>query len=335
MQDRRGSSLRFEAGRLSVLDQRLLPQQECWHSCDSAEDLIGHIHSLAVRGAPLIGIAAVLMLAQQALQGLRGGALLQSWQALRAARPTAVNLMNYLDRIRPLIDADAGPAALCEAALAIYDEDSAMCRRLAEQGLPLLPDPARILTHCNTGSLATAGIGTALGLITHAHAAGRRIKVWVSETRPLLQGGRLTAWEMGRAGVPHSLICDSMAASLMREQQVDLVLVGADRIAANGDTANKIGTYALAVLARHHDIPFYVVAPRTTVDPQCPNGDAIPIEQRPADEVRGVSTAQGRLLWSPPDSPVHNPAFDVTPAALISAWVLDDGVHHAFSATPT
>ncbi len=331
MQDRRGNSLRFEAGRLSVLDQRLLPQQECWHPCDSAEDLIGHIHSLAVRGAPLIGIAAVLMLAQLALRGLRREPLLAAWQALRASRPTAVNLMNYLDRVQPLIREDAGAEALLDAALAIYDEDAQLCMRLAEHGLSLLPETARILTHCNTGSLATAGIGTALGVITHAHVRGRALKVWVSETRPLLQGGRLTAWELGRAGVPHSLICDSMAASLMREQQVDLVLVGADRIAANGDTANKIGTYALAVLARHHDIPFYVVAPRTTVDPGCPDGGAIPIEQRAADEVRGVSTAQGRLIWSPEDSPVHNPAFDVTPAALISGWVLDDGVHTRFA----
>lgn len=326
MNDRSATSLRFTDGRLSILDQRLLPQQERWHEVGDADALVGHIHSLAVRGAPLIGIAAVLMLAQQALAGASRGDLLDDWARLRASRPTAVNLMNYLDRLRPLLEADAAAPAVLEAALAIFDEDRALCLRMAEHGLAAIREGARILTHCNTGSLATAGIGTALGLITHAHDQGRGISVWVGETRPLLQGGRLTAWELARAGVPHRLICDSMAASLMQDGQVDVVLVGADRIAANGDTANKVGTYGLAVLARHHGIPFYVVAPQTTIDPHCPDARAIPIEQRDPDEVRGVNTAQGRMIWSPVEVPVHNPAFDITPAALISGWVLDTGL---------
>lgn len=326
--DRRGTSLRFEAGRLSVLDQRLLPQTSLWHDCDSADDLIEHIRSLAVRGAPLIGIAAALMLAQLALRGMRGPALLDAWHALRASRPTAVNLAVYLDRLRPLLDAPA--ETLLTAALEIYDEDARLCEHLAEHGIDLLPPNAKILTHCNTGSLATAGSGTAVGVITVAHARGHRLKVWVCETRPLLQGGRLTAWEMQQADIDYQIICDSAAASLMQAGEVDLVLVGADRIAANGDTANKVGTYALAVLARHHGIPFYVVAPSTTLDPQCPDGRGIPIEQRPAEEVRGVATADGSLSWSPADAPVYNPAFDITPAALITGWLLEDGLRTAF-----
>ena len=330
MADRRGTSLRFENHRLSILDQRLLPQEQRWHDCRDEADLIQHIQSLAVRGAPLIGISAALMLAQLACHGADVQQMDRAWQALRAARPTAVNLMNYLDRLRPLLDAGAPAEEVLHAALAIYDADASQCLRLAEHGLTLLAQAPRILTHCNTGSLATAGIGTALGVITHAHALGRKPKAWVCETRPLLQGGRLTAWELQQAGVEFELICDSAAALLMQQKQVDLVLVGADRIAANGDTANKVGTYALAVLARHHGMPFYVVAPESTVDPNCPDGRSIPIEQRRAEEVRGVQTARGELSWSPADTPVYNPAFDVTPAELISAWVLDTGVVRDF-----
>ncbi len=324
--DRRSTSLRFESGRLSVLDQRLLPQQETWHACDNSADLIAHIHSLAVRGAPLIGIAAALMLAQRALAGAERTALLADWQALRASRPTAVNLMNYLDQLKPLIDAGASAQTLTDAVLAIFDQDQALCLRIAEAGLPLIQPGCRILTHCNTGSLATAGIGTALGLITQAQAHGLAPKVWVDETRPLLQGARLTTWELARAEVAHTLICDNMAASLMASEKVDLVLVGADRIAANGDTANKIGTYGLAVLAQHHRIPFYVAAPMTTFDPQCADGSKIPVEQRAEDEVRGVVTAAQHHVFSAADTPAFNPAFDITPGRLISGWITDHGL---------
>lgn len=326
--DRHATSLRFVNQQVEILDQRLLPHEEQWHRCESPDQLIAHIHSLAVRGAPLIGIAASLMVAQRALAGVGPSQLLDELAALRASRPTAVNLMNYLDRLRPRIEQGASVEEIADLALAIFDEDRALCQAIGDAGLSLIPRGSRILTHCNTGSLATAGIGTALGIITHAHSQGHDISVWVDETRPLLQGSRLTTWELSRAKVPHTLICDNMAASLMAAGEVDLILVGADRIAANGDTANKIGTYALAVLAKHHGIPFYCAAPVTTIDPHCPDGSNITIEQRNAREVRGVRTAQGELLLSPAETAVHNPAFDVTPATLVSAWITDRGVHH-------
>ena len=249
---------------------------------------------------------------------------------LGATRPTAVNLHWALarmeERYRRQRAAGAGPAALAAAleaeARAIQEEDLAMCRRMAEHGAALLPEGARVLTHCNTGALATGGHGTALGVIRTAWSQGRLRHVWVDETRPVLQGARLTAWELLKEGIPHTLIVDGAAAALMRAGRVDAVLVGADRIAANGDTANKIGTYMLAVLARHHGIPFYVVAPWSTVDPSLPSGDHIPIEERNPREVTGY----GEARWAPEASPVANPAFDVTPAELITAIITDRGV---------
>jgi len=205
-------------------------------------------------------------------------------------------------------------------------EDRELCERIARAGSALVTPGSRLLTHCNTGGLATAGVGTALGVIARAHEEGNVANVWVDETRPLLQGGRLTAWELGELGVPYQLITDSMAASLMAQGLVDAVWVGADRIAANGDVANKIGTYSLAVLAKFHHVPFYVAAPQTTLDPACPNGAAIPIEQRAAAEVTGVAGSFGAVQWAPEEARVYNPAFDVTPASLISGWVLDGGV---------
>jgi methylthioribose-1-phosphate isomerase len=213
--------------------------------------------------------------------------------------------------------------ALRVEATAILEEDRAMCRRIGEHGLPLVADGARVLTHCNAGALATGGIGTALAPIYLAHEAGRRVEVYVDETRPLLQGSRLTAWELARAGIPVTVLADNMAASLMRAARVDLCIVGADRIAANGDVANKIGTYGVAISARHHDIPFYVAAPSSTFDPATPSGDAIPIEQRAPEE---IACGFGRRT-APDDVRMHNPAFDVTPAALVSAIVSDVGVH--------
>ncbi len=328
MQNLISTALRYENGVLRVLDQRRLPAEELWHVCHDENDLIALIKNLAIRGAPLLGIAATLWVGHCAQRGHTQATLTHTIAALRAARPTAVNLMNYLDRLQVLLDAGETNVALVAEAEAIFHEDVALCRAMSAHGAALVQAGAKILTHCNTGSLATAGMGTAIGVIVAAHRAGKNIKVWVDETRPLLQGGRLTAWEMQNAGVPYQLICDNMAASLMRDGEVDMIVVGADRIARNGDFANKVGTYSLAVLAQHHAVPFYVVAPRTTIDAQCYNGDDIPIEQRDASEVRGVSGSFGSCTWSPPQAPVYNPAFDVTPAALVTGWILDTGVYH-------
>jgi methylthioribose-1-phosphate isomerase len=250
--------------------------------------------------------------------------------ALRAARPTAVNLAWAVDRMSALADAHPGPApalaaALADAARAIHDDEVGRCRRIGAHALPLVGRGARILTHCNAGALATGGYGTALGVVRAAHAADPSLRVVVPETRPLLQGSRLTAWELAREGIAHTLITDSMAATMMAAGAVTHVVVGADRIAANGDTANKVGTYGLAVLAREHGIPLIVAAPTTTLDPSAPAGRDIPIEERSADEVRGLS-----LFGRPgadPSTPVANPAFDVTPARLVAAIVTEAGVH--------
>lgn len=316
-----------ENGEFWILDQHALPQAQNWLPSNTVDELIGHIQSLRVRGAPVIGLAASVLLAVLAAQGLGQAELRQSLQRLQQARPTAVNLMNNLAVMAKAVEQVNYPQALAEAAWQLIQEDQALCAAIADAGLTLVQPESRILTHCNTGSLATAGVGTAIGVLARAHQAKLLKKVWVSETRPLLQGGRLTAWEMGELGIPYQLLCDHMAASLMQRGQVDAVWVGADRIAANGDVANKIGTYNLAVLAQYHKVPFYVAAPSTTLDPQCPNGEAIPIEQRAADEVRGVSGSFGACNWAPDQAPVYNPAFDVTPAALITAWVLDTGVY--------
>ena len=326
MQPLQTTSLRVSENQLYILDQQALPQQKNWLAASTTEQLVGHIHALRVRGAPLIGLSASLLLALQAEQGLTRDALAESLVTLRAARPTAVNLMNNLDRMKAALAQEDYVPALVAEALRLIDEDKQLCDAIARAGSELVTPGSRLLTHCNTGGLATAGVGTAIGVIARAHEQGRVANVWVGETRPLLQGGRLTAWELGELGVPCQLITDSMAASLMAKGEVDAVWVGADRIAANGDVANKIGTYSLAVLAKFHGIPFYVAAPQTTLDPACPNGEAIPIEQRDAREVTGVAGSFGAVQWAPVDAQVYNPAFDVTPAALISGWVLDSGV---------
>ena len=326
MQPLQTTSLRVSENQLYILDQQALPQQKNWLAASTTEQLVGHIHALRVRGAPLIGLSASLLLALQAEQGLTRDALAESLATLRAARPTAVNLMNNLDRMRAALAQEDYVPALVAEALRLIDEDKQLCDAIARAGSERVTPGSRLLTHCNTGGLATAGVGTAIGVIARAHEQGRVASVWVGETRPLLQGGRLTAWELGELGVPCQLITDSMAASLMAKGQVDAVWVGADRIAANGDVANKIGTYSLAVLAKFHGIPFYVAAPHTTLDRGCPDGDAIPIEQRAATEVTGVAGSFGAVQWAPENVRVYNPAFDVTPAALISGWVLDTGV---------
>lgn len=326
MQTFQTTSLQVRNNQLWILDQQALPQQKNWLPAHSVAQLVEHIHALRVRGAPLIGLSASLLLALLAEQGETREQLAQSLETLRAARPTAVNLMNNLDRMKQALAQPEMVASLVKEALRLVHEDKQLCDCIAEAGSSLVKPGSQLLTHCNTGGLATAGVGTALGVIARAHQEGKVRNVWVDETRPLLQGGRLTAWELGELGVPYQLITDSMAASLMAAGRVDAVWVGADRIAANGDVANKIGTYSLAVLAHYHSIPFYVAAPHTTLDRLCPTGDAIPIEQRAASEVTGVSGSFGSVQWAPVEAQVYNPAFDVTPAALISGWVLDTGV---------
>ncbi|MET3074160.1 S-methyl-5-thioribose-1-phosphate isomerase [Pantoea leporis] len=326
MQTLRTTSLEVRDNQLWILDQQALPQQQNWLPAHSVTELVEHIHALRVRGAPLIGLSASLLLALLGEQGAARPELATALEVLRAARPTAVNLMNNLDRMKTALAEGDFVTALSREALRLVAEDKQLCDNIARAGSTLVKPGSQLLTHCNTGGLATAGVGTALGVIAYAHQQGLVKNVWVDETRPLLQGGRLTAWELGELNIPYQLITDSMAASLMARGVVDAIWVGADRIAANGDVANKIGTYSLAVLAHYHGIPFYVAAPHTTLDRQCPNGDAIPIEQRAASEVTGVAGSFGSVQWAPESAAVYNPAFDVTPAALISGWVLDTGV---------
>jgi methylthioribose-1-phosphate isomerase len=326
--------VRWEHDRLVLLDQRLLPGQELERVYGRWEDVADAIRTLAVRGAPAIGVAAAfgVVLAARSSAATSWDGLMPDLETaikgLAATRPTAVNLFWALDRMRRAAEGlrgrplDEARARLLAEAQAILDEDLAGNRALGDHGAALVPPRARILTHCNAGALATAGYGTALGVVRSAHAQGKVALLWVDETRPVMQGSRLTAWECVREGIPHRLIADVAAGSLMGRGEVDLVVTGADRIAANGDTANKIGTYALAVLARHHGVPFYVAAPFSTIDPALPSGAQIPIEERDAGEVRRV----GNHATAPEASPVFNPAFDVTPAALISAIITERGV---------
>jgi methylthioribose-1-phosphate isomerase len=318
---------------LRILDQTLLPGEERYLTLTTIDEVAEAIRQLRIRGAPLIGIAAAMGVAAAARR-LGGSAtrriVEEACQALAATRPTAVNLAWALGRIRARASTAAEGVGLGEAlmdeAQAIWDEDRAMCQRIGEAGLPLVPDGATVHTHCNAGALATGGIGTALAPIYLAHAAGRRVQVIADETRPLLQGSRLTAWELTRAGIPTTVISDGMAASRLRRGDVTCILVGADRIAGNGDVANKIGTYALALAARAHGVPFYVAAPRSTFDPATPDGQAIPIEQRGDDEIRrDGDRAVGRAVV-PAEAGVWNPAFDVTPAELVSGYVTDAGL---------
>ncbi|WP_372740179.1 S-methyl-5-thioribose-1-phosphate isomerase [Neptunomonas sp.] len=325
MHDLQATSIKYQNNTLYVLDQHQLPHIENWLPCESVDAMVAMIQKLQIRGAPLIGIGASLLLGHMAANGTSAAELQSAAEVLRSARPTAVNLMNNMDSMLAALHS-FGPTALPAEAERLFHEDIALCDTLATLGAELIKANANILTHCNTGSLATAGVGTAIGVINAAHQQGKNIHVYIDETRPLLQGGRLTAWEMKQLGVAHTLICDNMAALLMRDGKVDCILVGADRIAVNGDFANKVGTYSLAVNAHHHNVPFYVVAPYTTVDVECLNGEQIPIEERAAAEVRGVSGSFGDVCWSPTDTPVFNPAFDVTPAALITGWILDKGV---------
>jgi len=308
-------TMRWSRGRLELLDQRGLPERVDYVTCRRAADVAAAIRDMVVRGAPAIGCAAAFGMA---LEARAGGDLEHAAALLAASRPTAVNLFWALQRMRSARDPDAAEAQ----ALAIEAEDVAANKAIGAHGAALVAEGARIMTHCNAGALATAGHGTALGVVRSAHAAGKQVSVIANETRPYLQGARLTAWEMLEEGIPVTLEADAAAGHLMSRGEVDLVIVGADRIAANGDVANKIGTYALAVLAARHGLPFYVAAPCSTFDLTLANGAAIPIEERAADEVTGFRD----LRWAPRGVAVRNPAFDVTPAELVSAIICERGV---------
>jgi methylthioribose-1-phosphate isomerase len=298
--------IRWRGDSLELLDQRALPDRTVYVTCWSAEDVAAAIRDMVVRGAPAIGCAA-------AFGVVLGRGEEAAYKVLAESRPTAVNLFWALERMRKAKNLRA-------EAEAIFAEDLAANRAMGAQGAQLIPERARVLTHCNTGALATAGHGTALGVIRSSR--DKKVSVIACETRPYLQGARLTAWECVQEGIPCTLITDSMAGHLMSRGEVDVVVVGADRIAANGDVANKIGTYALAVLARRHGIPFYVAAPLSTFDPGIPDGSRIPIEERPASEVTGYRDRR----WAPEGIRVRNPAFDVTPAELITGVITERGV---------
>lgn len=319
------NALEWNAGEnsLRLLDQRVLPGREAYVACRTPEEVALAIENMTVRGAPAIGIAAAYGAAMAASAGR--GAVVEALDRLARTRPTAVNLFLALDRMRRCLEAaDAGnlACALAEEAARIHAEDIQANRRMGAYGAKLLPRSAVVLTHCNAGAIATGGHGTALGILRSAREEGKDIRVYADETRPLLQGARLTAWELARDGFEVTLIADGMAGALMSMGHVDAVIVGADRIAANGDTANKIGTYSLAVLAAAHGIPFYVAAPWSTFDLSLPDGSGIPIEERAEDEMRVLFNGQ-RV----PDAVrVWNPAFDVTPARYVTAIVTEGGV---------
>lgn len=318
-------------GHVKMIDQRELPHAEVWHTYESAQGVARAITDMVIRGAPAIGIAA----AYGVVLGARAwGDAAHAEEASTAllsllanTRPTAVNLFWALEKMRAVLDAHraGGPArleALMAQAQKIEREDREDNLKMGAFGAALMPQSARILTHCNTGGLATAGYGTALGVIRATHAQGKLAHVWIDETRPYLQGARLTAWECIKDEIPSTLITDSMAAYFMAKGEVDAVIVGADRVAANGDAANKIGTYGLAVLCAYHSIPFYVAAPLSTIDPSIPDGSHIPIEQRAAHEVTHVRDVH----IAPEHVQVAHPAFDVTPASLITALITQHGV---------
>jgi methylthioribose-1-phosphate isomerase len=311
------ASLRWDGSRLVIVDQTLLPHREQWLTLEGAADTADAIRRLAVRGAPLIGIAAAYGLAMEVAAGADPE---PGMRTLRDARPTAVNLAWAVDRVWAAAQEGGAEAARAEAER-IEAEEASASAAIAAHGADLLAGARRILTHCNTGSLATGGTGSALGVIRELAARGD-VEVLASETRPLLQGARLTVWELARDGIPVTLAVDGAAAGLMRRGEVDAVIVGCDRVAANGDVANKVGTYAHALGARAAGIPFVVAGPTSSVDPALPAGDAIEIEERDADEVR----RPGGELVTLPDVAVRNPAFDVTPADLITAFVCERGV---------
>ena len=327
-------TIQWNDGILEMLDQRLLPQQEVYHSYTHYTDVAQAIRDMVIRGAPAIGAAAGYGMALAAFYSNADdpNTLIRELQAaaeiLTAARPTAVNISWAVQRViretksQNDRDIDGIKNAVLNTALSIAAEDVIVNMQIARIGAEVVPDRANIIHHCNTGALATVDYGTALGVIRHAHESGKQIHVYVDETRPRLQGARLTAWELGRLGIPHTVIVDGASGHIMRTHKIDLCLVGCDRIAANGDVANKIGTYNLALVARAHQVPFYSVGPTSTLDLDTQTGDDIPIEERSADEVTHVGTQQ----ITPDDAKVANPAFDVTPAQYITAIITEKGI---------
>ena len=328
-------TLRWDRGSLELLDQRLLPKNVAYLNLKSAAEVATAIREMAVRGAPAIGCAAAFGIAVEAFR-LRHlektafhSALLDAFKILAESRPTAVNLFWALEKMNSAIDFEKDPEDialdLAEKSGAIFKEDIEANLEMGRHGARLIPEKCSILTYCNAGALATAGHGTALGIIRSAHRQGKAISVHACETRPLLQGARLTAWELAMENIPVTLICDNMAGYLMNKGEIDMVIVGADRVAANGDTANKIGTYTMAVLAKRHAIPFVVACPVSTIDPETPTGNEIPIEERAGSEVRGY----GETDWAAEGIRIRNPAFDITPAELVTALVTEKGVIEA------
>ena len=311
----------WRRGRVRLIDQRALPQRLRFVECTTTAELVGAIRDLVVRGAPALGASGAYGVALAAHARTRRVQVRSDAAQLREARPTAVNLAHGVDHALAAFEHGGASAALA-AAKAYAEADVAVNRALGAHGAALVPDQGRVLTHCNAGALACVGYGTAIGVIRAAAEAGKQPRVWVDETRPVLQGARLTAWELDQLGIAHTIVVDGAAGSLMARGEVDLIVVGADRVAANGDVANKIGTYPLAVLAYHHRIPFVVAAPRSTIDFATPDGAAIVVEDRPEQEVLTV----GGVPLAPQGSSAANPAFDVTPAALVHAIVTEDGV---------
>ena len=319
-------------GHAVLIDQTVLPDRYEEIDIETPAAMIDAIRRLSVRGAPAIGVAAAygVCLATRGIESKDGveGALREAFPMIRDARPTAVNLHHMVDRMKAAYEAHAGdePLAirdrLLDEARGIQSEDHALCVKIGESGAGLIKDGARVLTHCNAGALATAGQGTALSVFYAAKNAGRKFEVFADETRPLLQGSRLTSWELQRAEIPVTVICDNAAGHFFGKGEIDLVVTGADRVAANGDAANKIGTYSVACLAHAHGVPFYIAAPSTTFDFEVPNGDSIPIEERAPEEVWQIAANE------PPAEGIRfrNPAFDVTPAKLIAGWITEKGI---------
>jgi methylthioribose-1-phosphate isomerase len=328
-----------EGDAVVMIDQRKLPAQEVYVRCRTAAEVARAIKTMVIRGAPAIGVAAAMGIALGMRKSKATGTqkfaaeFYKTCELMAGTRPTAVNLFWAIDRMKRSFGAAAAAGESVDQikdrldieAQAIHDEDVASCRAMGAFGAEVVPADARILTHCNAGALATAGYGTALGVIRGAVESGKHVSVLADETRPFLQGARLTAWELIRDGIQTTVIADNMAGALMRQAQIDLVVVGADRIAANGDTANKIGTYTVAVLAREHKIPFYVAAPLSTIDLSTPDGQRIPIEERSEREV----THFGGTQLTPVGALIRNPAFDVTPHHLISGIITERGVLRA------
>ncbi len=311
-------------GELKLLDQTKLPQKEEWIAINHPSEMVTAIKMLKVRGAPIIGVAAALSLAKFASTNINKNEFDHWGDQLRKARPTAVNLMWALDRMnRAATNWDETVIErLNKIAEELFVEDSQLCDQISENGAELIGESENIITYCNTGGLATAGSGTAIGVLKQAHTQNKNIHVYVCETRPLLQGGRLTSWELNKFGIKNTLICDNMAAHLMKTKKIHRVIVGADRVSLNGDFANKIGTYSLAINAKFHGIPFHMAAPFSTIDFSCLTEKEIPIELRDQNEVRGVRD----YIWAPETSNCINPAFDCTPRGLVTSYIFDFGV---------